>query len=110
MEIIEEIQDGIKIFRLKGRLDSNSSPELEDKLFQAISEGSKKIIVDFENIDYTSSAGLRVVFKASKTLGREDGRLILCSMHKYIREIFKTTGIDKFVLTVDTMEQARRAF
>ena len=110
MEIIEEIQDGIKIFRLKGRLDSNTSPELEDKLFQAISGGSKKIIVDFENIDYTSSAGLRVVFKASKVLAREDGRLILCSMHKYIREIFKTTGIDKFVQILDTMDQALSDF
>jgi anti-sigma B factor antagonist len=110
VEIIEEIQDGIKIFRLKGRLDSNTSPELEDKLFQAISDGSKKIIVDFEDIDYTSSAGLRVVLKASKTLGREDGRLILCSMHKYIREIFKTTGIDKFVQILDTMDEALKAF
>ena len=110
MDITEETQDGIKIFRLKGRLDSNTSPELEDNLFQAISDGSKNIIVDFENIDYMSSAGLRVVFKSSKTLAREDGRLILCSVHKYIREIFKITGIDKFVLIVDTMEQALRAF
>jgi anti-sigma B factor antagonist len=110
VEIIEEIQDGIKIFRLKGRLDSNTSPVLEDKLFQAISDGSKKIIVDFENLDYTSSAGLRVVFNASKALGREDGRLILCAMHKYIREIFKTTGINNFVLILDTMDQALKAF
>ena len=110
MEINEETQDSIKIFRLKGRLDSNTSPELEDKLSQAISGGSKKIIVDFENIDYTSSAGLRVVLKASRTLLHEDGRLILCAMHKYIREIFKTTGIDKFVQILDTMDQALSAF
>ena len=110
MEIIEEIQDGIKIFRLKGRLDSNTSQGLEDELFRAISDGSKKIIVDFENLDYISSAGLRVAFKASKALLREDGRLILCSMHKYIREIFKTTGIDNFVLILDTMDQALKAF
>jgi len=110
VEIIEEIQDGIKIFRLKGRLDSNTSQGLEDELFRAISDGSKKIIVDFENLDYISSAGLRVAFKASKALLREDGRLILCSMHKYIREIFKTTGIDNFVLILDTMGQALKEF
>ena len=110
MEIIEEIQDGIKIFRLKGRLDSNTSQELEDKLFQTISEGSKKIIIDFENLDYMSSAGLRVVFEASNAILREDGRLILCSMHKYIREIFQITGIDKFVQILDTMDEALKAF
>ncbi len=110
MEITEEIQDGIKIFRLKGRLDSNTSQGLKDELFRAISDGSKKIIVDFENLDYISSAGLSVVLKANKALLREDGRVILCSMQNYIREIFKTTGIDDFVPILDTMDQALKAF
>ena len=110
MEIIEEIRDGIKIFRLKGRLDSNTSQGLEDELFRAISDGSKKIIVDFENLDYISSAGLRVVFQAKKALLREDGRVILCSMQKYTRKIFKTTGIDNFVPILYTMDQALKAF
>ena len=110
MKINQEIQDDIKIFRLKGRLDSNTSTEFEDKLFQAISDGSKKIIVDFENLDYISSAGLRLVIKANKALLREDGRLILCTMQNYIREIFITTRIDNFVLILDTMEQALKAF
>jgi anti-sigma B factor antagonist len=110
VEIIEEVQDGIKIFRLKERLDSNTFQGLEDELFRAISDGSTKIIVDFENLDYISSAGLRLVIKVHKTLLREDGRLILCSMQNYIREIFKTTGIENFVLILDTMEQALKAF
>ena len=110
MEIIEEVEDGIKIFRLKGRLDSNTYQGLEDELFRAISDGSKKIIVDFENLDYISSAGLRLVIKANRALLRVDGRLILCTIQNYIREIFKTTGIDNFVLILDTMEQALKAF
>ena len=110
MEIIEETQESIKVFRLKGRLDSNTAQGLEDKLFQAIYDGSKNIIVDFENLEYISSAGLRLVIKANNALQREDGRLILCSMHKYIREIFKTTGIDDFVPILDNMEQALSAF
>jgi anti-sigma B factor antagonist len=110
VEIIEEVHNDINIYRLIGRLDSNTSEMLEEKVFQAISDGSKKIIVDFENLDYISSAGLRVVFKANKALLREDGRVILCSMRKYIREIFKTTGIDNFVPILDTMDQALEAF
>jgi anti-sigma B factor antagonist len=91
-------------------MDSNTSQGFEDKLFQAISDGSKKIIVDFENLDYISSAGLRLVIKANRALLRVDGRLILCTMQNYIREIFKTTRIDNFVLILDTMEQALKAF
>ena len=110
MEIIEEIQDDINIYRLKGRLDSNTSQMLEEKVFQAISDGSKKIIVDFENLNYISSAGLSLFLKANKALLREDGRLILCFMQKYVREIFKMTGIDSFVPILDTMDEALKAF
>jgi anti-sigma B factor antagonist len=110
VEIIEEVQNDINIYRLIGRLDSNTSRMLEEKVFQAISDGSKKIVVDFENLDYISSAGLRLVLKANKALLREDGRVVLCSIQNYIREIFKTTGIDNFVPILDTMDQALKAF
>ena len=110
MEIIEEIQDDINIYRLIGRLDSNTSQGFEQKLFQAISEGAKNMIVDFKDIDYISSAGLRVILKAFKALQREDGRIILCSMQEYVREIFEMTGIDSFVPILDTMGDALKAF
>jgi len=110
VEIIEEIQDDINIYRLKGRLDSNTSQDLEDKLFQVISDGSKKIIVDFENLDYISSAGLRIIFKVKKAILREDGRIILCSMQKYVKNVFQVTGVDPFVQILDTMDEALKAF
>jgi anti-sigma B factor antagonist len=110
MEIIEEIKDGINIYRLIGRLDSNTSPRLEQKLFQAISEGAKNMVVDFQDIDYISSAGLRVILKAFKALQREDGRIMLCSMQDYVRQLFEITGIDLFVPIVATLDDALKAF
>ena len=110
MEIIEEKQSGINIFKLNGRLDSNTSQGFEQKLFQAIADGSKNMVVDFKDLDYISSAGLRVILKAFKALQREDGRIILCSMQKYVREIFEMIGIDSFVPTLDTMDDALKAF
>jgi anti-anti-sigma factor len=110
VEIIEEIQDGINIYRLKGRLDSNTSKRLEEKLFQAIVDGSKRMIVDFTDLNYISSSGLRVILKANKALQRKDGRIILCSMQKYVKETFEIVGIDSFVPTLDTMDDALKAF
>ena len=110
MEIIQEIQDGIKIFRLMGRLDHTTSQELEDELFRAISDGSNKIIVNFENLDYISSAGIRVVFKAHHTLLRKDGQIILCSMQKHIREVFEKTKFENIVPIIDNMNQALEIF
>ena len=110
MEIIEEIQDDINIYRLRGRLDSNTSQRLEEKLFQAISDGSKRMIVDFKDIDYISSAGLRVILKATKAIKREDGQIMLCSMQDYVREVFEIAGFDSFLPIVATMDDALNAF
>ena len=110
MEVIEEIQEDINIYRLKGRWDSNTSQRFEGKLFQAISEGSKKIIVDFKYLDYISSAGLRVIFKANKAITSEGGRIIICSMQKFARELFEITGIDSFVPILNTMDEALKNF
>ncbi len=110
MEIIEGMQNDINIYRLIGRLDTNTSPRFEQKLFQAISEGAKNMVVDFKDIDYISSAGLRVILKANKALQREDGRIMLCSMQDYVRQLFEVTGIDSFVAIVATMDDALKAF
>jgi anti-anti-sigma regulatory factor len=47
LEIREEIQDDITIYQLSGRLDTNTSPELEIRLFQAISDGSQNMVINF---------------------------------------------------------------
>jgi anti-sigma B factor antagonist len=68
------------------------------------------MVVDFQDIDYISSAGLRVILKAFKALQREDGRIMLCSMQDYVRQLFEITGIDLFVPIVATLDDALKAF
>jgi anti-sigma B factor antagonist len=110
MEIIEEIKDNVSIFRLNGRLDSNTSQGFEKKIFQAISDGSKNMIVDFKDLDYISSAGLRVILKATKAIKREDGRIMLSSMQDYVKEVFEIAGFDSFLSIVGTMDDALKSF
>jgi anti-sigma B factor antagonist len=110
MEIIEENQSGVNIYKLSGRLDSNTSQGLEKKIFQAIDDGSKSMIIDFKNLDYISSAGLRVILKATKALKREDGKILLCDMQDYVKEVFEIAGFDSFLPIVGTMDDALQAF
>jgi len=110
MEIIEEYQGGINIYKINGRLDSNTSQGFENKLIQAIDDGSKSMIIDFKNLDYISSAGLRVILKATKALKREDGKIMLCDMHDYIKEVFEISGFDSFMPIVGSMGDALDAF
>ena len=106
MEIIETKQDEILIFKLKGRLDSKTSPDFEKKIFDAIEDGSNSMIVNFEELDYISSAGLRVVLKATKNLKRSDGSFVLWSMKDYVKEVFEISGFDTFLPIVSTMDEA----
>jgi len=106
MEVIEKKQNDISIFEVSGRLDSNTSPELEKQLFDAIEKGSKNVIVDFEDLDYISSAGLRVILKATKTLKGSDGIFVLCSLKDYVKEVFEISGFDSYLPIASTMDEA----
>jgi anti-sigma B factor antagonist len=106
MEIIESKQNDISIYKLKGRLDSNTSPGLEQKLATAMENGATNMILDFENLDYISSAGLRIILKTTKDLKRSDGRIILCAMQDYVKEVFEIAGFDSFLPIVPSMDDA----
>jgi anti-sigma B factor antagonist len=110
MNIIEEKHDRVSTFRVQGRLDSNTSPEFEKRIFDAISNGSRNLIVDFKDLDYISSAGLRVILKATKALKREDGKIMLCAMQDYVKEVFEIAGFDSFLPIAPTLEEALRSF
>jgi anti-sigma B factor antagonist len=110
MEIIEKEQNGIYIFKLNGRLDSNTSPELEGKIFEAIENGSTNMVVDCEDLDYISSAGLRVILKATKALKRSEGMMVLCAMQDYVKEVFEIAGFDSFLPITAGMDDALKKF
>ena len=110
MEIIEESQSGVNIFKLNGRLDSNTSQGFEKKIFQAIDDGSKSMLIDFKDLEYISSAGLRVILKATKALKREEGKMMLCDMQDYVKEVFEIVGFDSFLPIVGSMDDALQSF
>lgn len=97
MQIQEEKQNEVHIFKLDGRLDSNTSPTFEEKVSDAIAKGAKQMIIDFEHLEYLSSAGLRVILKTTKDLKRKEGKLVLCSMADYVKEVFEISGFDSFL-------------
>ncbi len=106
MEIIDSKENDTDVFKLIGRLDSNTSPDLEKKIFIAIENGAINMILDFENLDYISSAGLRVILKATKNLKRSDGMIVLSSMQDYVKEVFEIAGFDSFLPIAPNMDEA----
>ncbi|MGD8370498.1 MAG: STAS domain-containing protein [Syntrophobacterales bacterium] len=110
MEVIEKQQNGICILGLLGRLDSNTSPDFEKKIFEVIDDGTTSVVVDFEGLDYISSAGLRVLLKAAKEIKRSQGKIVLSSMKEYIREVFEIAGFVSLFPIVSSVDDAMNEF
>jgi len=106
MEIVEQQQENHYLFKLNGRLDSNTSPDFEKKIFDAIESGQVSLIIDCGQLDYITSAGLRVLNKTAKRLKREQGAIVLCAMEDYVREVFEIAGFDTFLPIVATLTDA----
>ena len=83
---------------LEGRLDTMTAPELETELKTAL-EGVTDLTFDLEKLDYISSAGLRVLLAAQKTMNRQ-GSMKVTHVNDIITEIFEVTGFTD-ILTIE---------
>ncbi|MBR0352896.1 MAG: STAS domain-containing protein [Oscillospiraceae bacterium] len=98
MTINKTIENGSAVFALEGRLDTNTSPELEEAL-KSVFDGISQLTFDFEKLDYISSAGLRVLLSAQKAMNGK-GSMTVKNVNETITEIFEVTGFSD-ILTIE---------
>ena len=84
---------------ISGRLDTGTAPELEAKLKQ-IAKDTQTLYLNLQNIQYISSAGLRVVLLAHKLMLPTGGKMIIRSPSAFAKQVLEATGMDS-ILTVE---------
>lgn len=110
MEIqTRDIQD-VKVIDLQGDLDTNTAPECDACLKKIIDEGAKKVLINLENLDFISSAGLRVILVTAKQLQSNGGSLRVCSLNETIQEIFEMSGFITILNVTKTEKEALDSF
>ncbi|MBQ1535790.1 MAG: STAS domain-containing protein [Ruminococcus sp.] len=82
---------------LEGRLDTLSSPELEEKLEPELENDTEKLIFDLSGLEYISSAGLRVLLSATKEMDSNGGEMTVTNVRGEIMEVFEVTGFSDFL-------------
>ena len=92
MDIREERKDGFLVLGLEGRLDATNSKILEEKVLAVIDGGETRFVIDLSQLNYVSSAGLRVFLLASKRLNPAGGKLVLCSLQEPVKQVFDIVG------------------
>lgn len=106
MEIIEDIIDGQTVITLSGRIDSTSSSEFEKKLVSTIDAGTKSMVIDFLNVQFISSAGLRVLLLAAKKVKPYGGKVFLSNLSAGVKEVFDISGFSSLFSIFDSVQEA----
>ena len=97
MQVTTERQDGALSVHVSGRIDAGSAREFEETVRSAIENGDRAVIMDFENLLFISSTGLRAVLMTAKTLRKRDAAFALCSLSGAVLDVFRMSGFDKII-------------
>lgn len=99
-------ENGTTIISLSGRLDSNSAPLFEDELKAFLTSPERHLVFDFNDLDYISSAGLRVILNTAKTFKNGPFDFITCAMQDHVLEVFEISGFDTFITIHNSVNQS----
>ena len=95
---ITRTQNGTQLaLALEGRLDTTTAPELEEELKTTL-DGVTELTMDFEKLEYISSAGLRVLLSTQKIMNRQ-GEMKIANVNEIVMEVFEVTGFSD-ILTI----------
>ncbi len=96
---INKNQNGTKLeIALEGRLDTTTAPELEKELKGCL-EGATELTLDLKDLEYISSAGLRVLLSAHKAMSKKGGMKVTHA-NEIVLEVFEVTGFSD-ILTIE---------
>ena len=121
MEITERKTADIVTLCVSGKLDTTTAKTFEDKILGQIESGDRRFIVDLAQLDYISSAGLRVFALAAKRHNSAKGKIVLCGLKKTIpyntlnrtqdpvREAFDIAGFSSIFSTYGSHDDAIRS-
>src|SRR5262249_8666465 len=109
---IEEVNDvTVARFTDKKILDESNIQIIGNQLFNLVDEDHRqKIVLDFTNVEYLSSAALGKLITMDKKVKAAGGKLRLCSIRSDIKEVFKITRLDKLFTIVDNRDKAVEGF
>jgi len=95
MEIKVTENSEIITISLEGEIDMQVTNELREALLENIDKNSKRIIVDFQNVDFIDSSGLAVLIEGLKISKNKDSGFELCDMKEQVKDVFNLAQLDK---------------
>ena len=96
-----------EIMKLSGRIDSMSSPEIEEDILLCIQSGARDMILDCSDVTYITGTGVQSLLRIAREMQAVRGRLSVCNLQQ--REIFDYCGLDTIIPVYNSVSDARAA-
>jgi anti-anti-sigma factor len=106
MKIHTRKEKGAMVISVKGRLDAVTSPEFENSLSDWMSKGENIFLLNFSELEYISSAGLRSILATAKRLKEKQGKILLAGLKGPVEEVFNISGFYSMFKIFDSEEAA----
>jgi anti-anti-sigma factor len=106
MKITTRDSADMKIVDVEGKLDSNSSDEAQKYLAQLMDQGVSEILINFKNLEFIGSAGLRVLLLTQKRLKASGGEIRICNANEQVQSVFGSSGFNKFLTIFNSESDA----
>lgn len=101
MKATSSTEDGITVITAEGNIDSKTATEFERTVMPAI-QGQSQVVIDLTNVEFMSSAGLRILLVVYRQVKAKSGKVVLVGTSEDIKEVMSDTGFLGFFITVDT--------
>jgi anti-sigma B factor antagonist len=103
-------RQSISVMKVKGRVDSETAPELDDALTKLLQDNRNKIVLNLQDVNFMSSAGLRAMVKAYQSANKSGGDVRLAAVSEPIEVILRTVGMMQMFKLFSTSEEAAAGF
>ncbi|MFP4321619.1 MAG: STAS domain-containing protein [Anaerolineales bacterium] len=110
MTITERHENGITIFDIDGRVDSEGAVDLDLALQTAVSEEKYKLVLNMQNVRYINSSGLRTLADILTQSKENDGDLKLAALDPKVKRVLEIVGFDNFFAIHASTEEAIASF
>lgn len=106
MDLQTRTENNAIVITMSGRLDTVTAPEYEKKIRELIDGGDNRFVVDFEQLDFISSAGLRVLLLMAKLLKEKNGQVRLANVKGNVHSVFEMSGFTTLFKMEDSIAAA----
>jgi anti-sigma B factor antagonist len=110
LSIETDNRQSVSVMKVKGRVDSETAPELDDALAKLLQNNRNKIVLNLQDVNYMSSAGLRAMVKAYQSANKSGGDVRLAAVSEPIEVILRTVGMLQMFKMFSTNEEAAAGF